>query len=77
VIGSDARRVEALLDILDPNRPQNPAAGPQLVVLGLAVLSGKDTYRPTTAGWNLLGDLGHPFKGVYWQMPHRLVRRAG
>jgi hypothetical protein len=62
VIRSDHDRIEALLDILDRNRPENPQAGPELTILGLAHLTAKSVYRPTTAGWNLLGDQGKPYR---------------
>ena len=59
---NDAERIEALLDLVDPDRPGNVTRGPQLIVLGLANAMPKGGYRPTTAGWSLLGDKGRAFR---------------
>lgn len=57
---TDADRIEALLDIVDDSRTEQPAASEQLAVLGLVERRGKG-FRPTNAGWNLLSSLGRPF----------------
>jgi hypothetical protein len=59
---NDADRIEALLDLVDPDRSPAESRGPQLVVLGLAASQPKGGYRPTNAGWALLGDKGRPFR---------------
>ncbi|WP_420469981.1 hypothetical protein [Brevundimonas sp. FT23042] len=57
---NDADRIEALLDIVDPERIADAARSDQLVVLGLAEKHGR-TVRPTAAGWNLMSDAGRTF----------------
>lgn len=57
---TDDERREALLDLADPTRTADPEATSRLVVLGLAVKSGRG-HQPTAAGWVLLGDRGRPF----------------
>ena len=57
---TDADRIEALLDITDPDRTDSVEASQRLVVLGLVESRGKG-FWPTTAGWNLLGDRGRRF----------------
>ena len=61
---NDAERIEALLDLVDPDRPPTESRGPQLTVLGLAAPMPKGGYRPTNAGWVLLGDQGRPFRAI-------------
>lgn len=57
---TDAERIEALLDLADPERPADPETVNGLVVLGLAERH-RNSFRPTAAGWVLLGDRGRPF----------------
>lgn len=57
---TDDERRQALLDLADPARTADPDATRRLVVLGLAMKAGRD-YRPTAAGWVLLGDAGRSF----------------
>jgi hypothetical protein len=59
---TDAERIEALLDLVDPERSPNPGNGPELQVLGLAEGSAKGGYSPTRAGWALLGDKGRVYR---------------
>lgn len=59
---NDPDRIEALLDLIDPDRPASEGRGAQLAVLGLAVPGQKGRYRPTTAGWSLLGEKGRAFR---------------
>ena len=59
---NDADRIEALLDLVDPERSPTVSRGPQLVVLGLAVPVPTQGYRPTTAGWSLLGERGRVYR---------------
>lgn len=59
---NEADRIEALLDLIDPERAPTVTRGPQLVVLGLAVPVPKQGYRPTPAGWALLGEKGRGFR---------------
>lgn len=59
---TDAERIEALLDLVDTNRNSGADRGPQLVVLGLAEKLPKVGYRPTRAGWALMGDRGRAFR---------------
>ncbi|RYD62191.1 MAG: hypothetical protein EOP58_13575 [Sphingomonadales bacterium] len=58
---TDSDRIEALLDIVDPERTENSLQSEQLVVRGLAERRGKNRFWPTNAGWNLLGDRGRAF----------------
>ena len=58
---TDAERLEALLDLADPDRTANPEAVRHLVVLGLAERTTRKGFRPTSAGWVVLGDLGRSF----------------
>ena len=58
---TDADRIEALLDIVDDSRTEQPAASEQLAVLGLVERRGKARFGPTNAGWNLMSHLGRPF----------------
>lgn len=57
---TDDERLGALLDLVDPERAAQPGAGEALAVLGLAERQGR-RFRPTRAGWNLLGDRGRAF----------------
>ena len=57
---TDAERIEALLDIVDPTRTEVPEVSRKLMVLGLAERRGKG-FWPTTAGWTLLSDRGREF----------------
>lgn len=59
---SDAERIEALLDLVDPARTGTVNRGQALAVLGLAQGTAKGGYRPTSAGWVLMGDRGRPFQ---------------
>lgn len=60
---NDAERVEGLLDLVDPDRAPFENRGPQLAVLGLARLNSRGgVYRPTVAGWVLLGEQGRRFQ---------------
>lgn len=61
---NDADRIEALLDLIDPERPPTDSRGPELVILGLAVAMPKGGHRPTNAGWGLLGSRGRPFRST-------------
>jgi len=58
---TDAERIEALLDLVDEARAQSRDRSEELVVLGLAVRLGRDRFRPTKAGWNLLGERGRGY----------------
>ena len=55
---TEDQTVEALLDIIDSERAENRDLSAQLTVLGLAERVGKAEFRPTRAGWNLLGEKG-------------------
>lgn len=57
---TDAERIEALLNIVDPARTETPELSKALVVLGLVQRRGKG-FWPTTAGWTLLSDRGREF----------------
>lgn len=57
---TDEERIEALLDLVDPDRTPVAEAGDRLIVLGLARRAGR-SVAPTTAGWNLMGDRGRAF----------------
>ena len=46
---TDAERIEALLDLVDPARAGNENRGRELTVLGLAEAVAKGGYRPTNA----------------------------
>jgi len=59
---NDQHRLEALLDLVDPERTEDPDRSRRLAVFGLARDSGRAGYRPTTAGWNLLGARGARFR---------------
>ena len=59
---NDADRIEALLDLVDPDRQPADSRGSQLAVLGLAAPTAKGGYRPTIAGWSLLGERGRAFR---------------
>lgn len=59
---TDDERIDALLDLIDPERLPVESRGPQLAVLGLAVQAPKGGFRPTTAGWSLLGARGRAFR---------------
>ena len=56
----DADAVEALLDLVDPDRRDDVNRTGRLIVLGLAERQGR-TIRPTRAGWFLMGEAGRPF----------------
>lgn len=58
---TDPERIDALLDLVDPQRFANPDATSRLVVLGLVERGRKDAH-PTAAGWNLLGERGRPYQ---------------
>lgn len=54
--------IEALLDIVDDTRSEDQGRSERLVVLGYAERSGKrGGFRPTNAGWNILGERGRSF----------------
>lgn len=59
---TDKERIEALLDLVDPDRPPAESRGPALAVIGLAAPAVKGGYRPTIAGWSLLGAQGRGFR---------------
>jgi hypothetical protein len=59
---NDPDRIDALLDLIDPDRKPADSRGAQLAVLGLAAPGQKGRYRPTTAGWSLLGEKGRAFR---------------
>lgn len=59
---NDPERLEALLDLVDPERTENPDQSRRLTVFGLAREAGRNGFRPTTAGWNLLGTRGARFR---------------
>jgi hypothetical protein len=59
---TDAERIEALLDLVDPARTGNVSRGPELVVLGLAETVAKGGHKPTNAGWVLIGNRGRAFQ---------------
>lgn len=58
---TDADRIDALLDIVDPERTERPDQSEQLDVQGYVERRLKKRFWPTSAGWNLLGDRGHAF----------------
>lgn len=58
---TDADRMEALLDLVDDTRSPSRERSESLVVFGYAERRGKNSFRPTTAGWNFLGARGRPF----------------
>lgn len=62
---TEPERIEALLDLVDDSRTGQADHASQLVVLGLAERQGKRLLRPTTAGWNVLGEHGRPFRTEY------------
>ena len=63
---TDADRIDALLDLVDPERAPLEGRGAQLTVLGLASASArKGVYRPTNAGWVLLGEQGRRFQPTW------------
>jgi hypothetical protein len=59
---TEAERIEALLDLVDGERSESAGRSAQLTVLGLVERTGRSGYRPTTAGWNLLGERGRAFR---------------
>jgi hypothetical protein len=59
---NDPERINALLDLADPERTSDPRVAAELIVLGLAERVGKAGFRPSTAGWSLLGALGRRFR---------------
>ncbi|WGM48094.1 hypothetical protein KOAAANKH_02983 [Brevundimonas sp. NIBR10] len=59
---TDDERIDALLDLVDPARNATINRGPELVVLGLAEPGGKGGYRPTNAGWVVIGNRGRAFQ---------------
>ena len=61
---NDQDRIEALLNLIDDTRSPSSDRGPQLAVFGLAQPGPKGRYRPTVAGWSLLGDKGRAFRSV-------------
>ncbi len=58
---TDAERLDALLRMVDPDLNETPEHSAQLVVLGLAQREGR-RFRPTRAGWALLGERGRAFR---------------
>lgn len=56
-------QVEALLGLVDPERARDDQAAEALVVLGLAERCRKRGYRPTTAGWTVLGPKAAAYRG--------------
>ena len=59
---TDPERINALLDLADPDRKDDASNTAQLLVLGLAERVGKTGFRPSTAGWSLLGEQGRRFR---------------
>ncbi|AQR63148.1 hypothetical protein BZG35_16960 [Brevundimonas sp. LM2] len=59
---TDAERIDALLDMVDPERMPNVSRGAELAVLGLALAKAKGGYQPTNAGWVLIGNRGRAFQ---------------
>ena len=59
---NDADRIDALLDLIDPERNPAEGKGAKLAVYGLAKPGLKGRYRPTVAGWSLLGEKGRAFR---------------
>lgn len=59
---TDQERIEALLDIADPERTDDAAKSAQLAVLGLATKGAKGRFQPTVAGWSLLAERGRAFR---------------
>jgi len=59
---TDPERVEALLDLVDPQRAGAANRGAELMVLGLAVARSKGGYAPTNAGWVMIGNRGRAFQ---------------
>lgn len=57
---TDADHIEALLDIVDETRGEEPGRSQKLYVLGLVERRGKG-YWPTNAGWVVLGERGRQF----------------
>jgi hypothetical protein len=63
---TDAERIEALLGLVDPDLALDERHGAELVVLGLASVDSRGrSYRPTTAGWVLLGEKGRRFQPAW------------
>ena len=58
---TDADRIEALLDIVDPERTERPDQSEKLSIQGYVERRTKNRFWPTNAGWNLLGDRGRAF----------------
>lgn len=58
---TSAERLEALLDLADPERTDTPEMTRRLRVLGLVETVGKTT-RLTNAGWSELGEAGRKFR---------------
>ena len=59
---TDPERIDALLDMVDPDRVANVGRGPELAVLGLAVAKPRGGYQPTNAGWVMIGNRGRAFQ---------------
>ncbi|MBJ7483511.1 hypothetical protein [Brevundimonas sp.] len=59
---TDAERFDALMNLVDPARSANPSRGRELAVFGLAEPGPKGGYRPTNAGWVVIGDQGRAFQ---------------
>lgn len=57
---TDAERIQALLNIVDPSRDENASETAQLLALGLAARRNRGAW-PTSAGWYLMGEPGRPF----------------
>jgi uncharacterized membrane protein len=58
-----AERLEAMLDLADPERTASAESARRLMVLGLAEPAGKSGARLTSAGWSELGEPGRAFRG--------------
>jgi len=61
---TEPERIDALLNLADPDRSDDAAMSAQLQVLGLAERSGKTGFRPSTAGWWLLAEQGRRFRNL-------------
>ena len=59
---TDAVRIEALLALVVSDRGMGSERAPQLAILGLVEKLPKAGYRPTRAGWALMGERGRAFR---------------